>query len=95
MVKRTVRSKMMTKTKEGIIEIIVRITKMRVMSRMTIITRIMKFCLRRRLQDVQIMGTKVKKLMKLKRIIMMMLRKTFENDADNGEKAERRNLLFV
>jgi len=35
------------------------------------------------------MGTKVKKLMKVTRIIMMMLRKTVENDvADNEEKEE-------
>lgn len=41
-----------------------------------------------------IMGTKVKKLMKLTGIIMM--REAFENDdADNGGKEERRDLLCV
>ena len=43
MAKRIVRSEMMTKTKEGII--VMGITKMGVMSRIRIITRIMKFCL--------------------------------------------------
>jgi hypothetical protein len=41
------------------------------------------------------MGTEVKKLMKLTRIITMLLRKTFKNDADNGENEERQNLLCV
>jgi hypothetical protein len=43
MAERRVRSKMMTKTKEGII--IMRITKMGVMSRIRIIRKITKFCL--------------------------------------------------